>query len=111
ELAVDHRVPPRAGIGEVDRDLGVLDSTRGAGVLALHADGCAALLQISGLVASVLVIVQQFFRGRSANSPNTNPRTRRRVSTRPKRPAIRSSSLSTSAAQSAASTLWPTATA
>ena len=56
-------------------------------------------------------IVQQFFRGRSASSPSTNPRTRRRVSTRGNRPAIRSSSLSVSASHRPGPTLWPAATA
>jgi hypothetical protein len=39
-----------AGIGQIDRDLGVLDPPGGAGVLALHPDGVGALLQITGLV-------------------------------------------------------------
>jgi hypothetical protein len=34
----------------MDRDLGVLDPARGAGVLALNPDGVLALLQIAGLV-------------------------------------------------------------
>jgi hypothetical protein len=39
-----------AGIGQIDRDLGVLDSPGGTGVLALHPDRAHALLQIAGLV-------------------------------------------------------------
>ena len=50
ELAVDHRVPAGAGVGQVDRDLGVLDPPGGAGVLALHPDGVHALLEVAGLV-------------------------------------------------------------
>jgi hypothetical protein len=50
ELAVDQRVPAAGGVGEIDRDLGVLDPAHGAGVLALHSDGVFALLQIAGLV-------------------------------------------------------------
>ena len=41
QLPVDQRVPARRGIGQVDRDLGVLDPPGGAGVLALHPDACA----------------------------------------------------------------------
>ncbi|MGH4009131.1 MAG: hypothetical protein ACRDTH_13415, partial [Pseudonocardiaceae bacterium] len=33
---------PIAGIGQIHRDLGVLNTTGGASVLALHADGVAA---------------------------------------------------------------------
>ncbi len=40
----------RCGIGQVDRDLGVLDPPGGAGVLALHAHRAVALLQVTGLV-------------------------------------------------------------
>ena len=43
-------MPTAPGVGGVDRDLGVLDPSRGAGVLALHPDGRGALLQVSGLV-------------------------------------------------------------
>jgi integrase len=56
-------------------------------------------------------IDQQFFLGRSASRPRTNCPARRRVSTRANRPAIRSSSLSTSAAHAPAPTLSPAATA
>ena len=56
-------------------------------------------------------IDQQFFRGRSASNPRTNPRTRRRVSTRGNREAIRSNSPAVSASHRPASTLWPAATA
>ena len=47
---VDQRVPGRCGVGQVDRDLGVLDPPSGAGVLALHPHTVAALLQVAGLV-------------------------------------------------------------
>ena len=50
ERAVDQGVPGPAGVGEIDRDLGVLDPAGGAGVLTLHRDGALALLQITGLV-------------------------------------------------------------
>jgi hypothetical protein len=43
-------VPPRTGVGQIDRDLGVLNPSRGAGVLALDPDGAHALLQVPGLV-------------------------------------------------------------
>jgi hypothetical protein len=43
-------VAPRGGIGEVDRHLGVLDPARRTGVLALHADRAAALLQVARLI-------------------------------------------------------------
>jgi hypothetical protein len=43
-------VPGIAGIHQLDRDLGVLDPPGGAGVLALHPDRLAALLEIAGLV-------------------------------------------------------------
>src|SRR5206468_3798802 len=56
-------------------------------------------------------IVQQFFRGRSASSVSRNPRTRRRHSIRPNRPAIRSSSSSTPADQPAGPTLARATTA
>src|SRR3954468_13843776 len=56
-------------------------------------------------------IVQQFLRGRSASNANRNPRTRRRSSTRPNRPAIRSSSSSTPADQPADPTLARATTA
>jgi hypothetical protein len=50
QLPVDHGVPCIGGVDEVDRDLGVLDSPGGAGVLALHPSGGGALLEITGLV-------------------------------------------------------------
>src|SRR3954451_20808823 len=50
ELAVDHRVPGPGGVGEIDRDLGVLDPPGRAGVLALHPDRADTLLQVPGLV-------------------------------------------------------------
>ena len=43
-------MPARAGVGQVDRDLGVLDPSGGAGVLALHPDRGHALLEVAGLV-------------------------------------------------------------
>ena len=42
--------PPRRGISEVDRDLGVLDPARGARVLPLHPCCGGALLHVAGLV-------------------------------------------------------------
>ena len=50
QLPVDQRVPGSAGIGQIDRDLGVLDPPGGPGVLALHPNGVSALLQVAGLV-------------------------------------------------------------
>ncbi len=50
QLAVDHAMPGGGGIGQVDGDLGVVDLAGGAGVLALHPDGVAALLEVAGLV-------------------------------------------------------------
>jgi hypothetical protein len=50
QLPTDHGVPGVGGVHQVDRDLGVLHPTRGAGVLALHPDGVGPLLQIAGLV-------------------------------------------------------------
>jgi hypothetical protein len=43
-------VPAGCGVGQIDRDLGVLDPSGGAGVLALDPDRRGALLQIAGLV-------------------------------------------------------------
>jgi hypothetical protein len=43
-------VAARRGIGQVDRDLGVLYPARGSGVLALHAGGGGPLLDIPGLI-------------------------------------------------------------
>jgi hypothetical protein len=43
-------VPGRRGVGQVDGDLGVVDLAGGAGVLALHPDGPAALLEVAGLI-------------------------------------------------------------
>jgi len=43
-------MPASGGIDQVDRDLGVLDAARGAGVLALDPNGSGALLEIAGLV-------------------------------------------------------------
>ena len=40
----------RGGIGQIHRDLGVLDAPGGAGVLALHPDGVHALLHITGFI-------------------------------------------------------------
>jgi len=50
ELAVDHRVPARCCVGEIDRDLGSLDPSRSAGVPTLHPDRLRALLEITGLI-------------------------------------------------------------
>jgi len=47
---VDQRVPPRRGVGQIHRELGVLDAAGGAGLLALHPDRRSALLHIPGLV-------------------------------------------------------------
>jgi hypothetical protein len=43
-------VTPLTCVNQVDGDLGVLDSARGAGVLALDTDGVSALLHVAGLV-------------------------------------------------------------
>jgi len=43
-------MPGIAGIHQVDSDLGVLDPTGGARVLALHPHGGGALLEVPGLV-------------------------------------------------------------
>jgi hypothetical protein len=43
-------MPACSGVGEVDRDLRVLDPPGGAGVLPLHPDRAAALLHVPGLV-------------------------------------------------------------
>ena len=50
-------MPAPAGVGEVDRDLGVLDPPGGAGVLALDADGVHTLLHIAGLVGDQHAVV------------------------------------------------------
>jgi hypothetical protein len=50
ELAVDHGVTVGAGVGEIDRHLGVLDPSGGAGVLALHAHGADPFLEVAGFV-------------------------------------------------------------
>jgi hypothetical protein len=50
QLPVDHGMPGIGGVHQVDRHLGVLDPPSGAGVLALHAHGGGALLEIAGLV-------------------------------------------------------------
>ena len=47
---VDQRVPGRRGVGQIDRDLGVLDPPGGAGVLALHTHRVDSLLEVPGLV-------------------------------------------------------------
>jgi len=41
-------MPARCGVGQVDRNLGILDPPSGAGVLALHAYRSIALLQMLG---------------------------------------------------------------
>ena len=43
-------MPGLAGVDQIDRDLGVLDPSGGAGVLALHPHRLAALLKVAGLV-------------------------------------------------------------
>jgi hypothetical protein len=43
-------MPGIGGIHQVDGDLGVLDPSGGAGVLALHPNGSRALLEVAGLV-------------------------------------------------------------
>src|SRR4029077_197847 len=48
--AVNQRVPARGGIGQIHRNLGVLDTPSGAGVLALHPDRMNALVHIPGFV-------------------------------------------------------------
>ena len=50
EGPVDQSVPARGGIGQIHRDLGVLDPAGGAAVLALHPDTVDALLHVAGLV-------------------------------------------------------------
>ncbi len=50
ELAVDHGVADGRGVGQMHRDLGVLDSPGAAGVLALHPHRGGALLQVPGLI-------------------------------------------------------------
>ena len=47
---VDQGVSPWGGIGQMHRDLGVLDAARGAAVLALYPDTVDALLDIAGLI-------------------------------------------------------------
>jgi hypothetical protein len=65
----------------------------------------------SGLVSPACsASVQQFLRGRSASSPSTNARARRRGSTLANRRATRPSSSSSLACQLAGVTLWPAAT-
>lgn len=60
ELSVQCGVSVLACVGDVDGDLGVFDSARGAGVLALDADCVDALLHVTGLVDHeyCLVVVQ-----------------------------------------------------
>jgi hypothetical protein len=50
QLPVDHGMACLAGVHQLDRDLGVLDPPGGAAVLALHAHGGGALLEVAGLV-------------------------------------------------------------
>lgn len=50
QVPVDRGVLAGGGVDRVDGDLGVLDPARSAGVLALHAHGRGALLQVAGLV-------------------------------------------------------------
>lgn len=42
--------PRPRGVGQIHRDLGILDPPGGAGVLALGAHGARTLLDVSGLV-------------------------------------------------------------
>ncbi|MDQ0956459.1 hypothetical protein QFZ66_000337 [Streptomyces sp. B4I13] len=50
QLPVHRRVPPRAGVDEVDGDLGILDPPGRSGVLPLLSAGMGALLHVAGLV-------------------------------------------------------------
>jgi hypothetical protein len=50
QLPVNQRVPARGSIAKVDRDLGVLDPARGAGVLPLHPRRGGALLDVPRLI-------------------------------------------------------------
>jgi hypothetical protein len=50
QLAVDHPVAGRGGMGQVDGDLSVVDLAGGAGVLTAHPDRVGAPLEIAGLV-------------------------------------------------------------
>jgi len=50
QATVDQRVPAWRGIGHKHRHLGILDPPGSATVLALHADGVGALLDIGGLI-------------------------------------------------------------
>jgi hypothetical protein len=43
-------VPGPSGVGQIHRNLGILDPTRGPGVLALRSDRGGALLDIAGLI-------------------------------------------------------------
>jgi hypothetical protein len=49
--AVDQGVSVFTGVGQEDADLGVLDPSRGAGVLALDTDGMDALWRADGYAA------------------------------------------------------------
>ena len=48
--AINQGVSAPCRVGQVHRDLGVLDAPGGAGVLTLHADRIHALLQVAGFV-------------------------------------------------------------
>jgi hypothetical protein len=50
QLAVDHPMPSLSCVGQVDGDRGVVDLVGGAGVLTVHPDRVAALLEVAGLV-------------------------------------------------------------
>jgi hypothetical protein len=50
QLPVDQCVPGSAGIGQIDRHLGVLDPPGGPGVLALHPNGVGSFLEVASLV-------------------------------------------------------------
>ena len=43
-------MPARCRVGQIHRDLGILDASGGAAVLALHPDAVHAFLDVAGLV-------------------------------------------------------------
>jgi hypothetical protein len=109
DLAVDQRVPARRGIGQIHRDLRILDPPGGSGVLELDTDGVAA-----------------FFRS-PVSSESAPPRVAQRVddvaayvvphgvgvspNNRENWPAIHANPVSNSASHCSASTLCPAAAA
>jgi hypothetical protein len=50
QRAVEKRVSPRGGGGQIDRHLSILDPTGGAGVLPLHTNAVHALLHVPALI-------------------------------------------------------------